>query len=109
MSIRNIAFFEIADEATDTKGTSERLQKFLKAVWKALVPTKEDCLSVQGKMVRGNSRLLAECLRNGMCNYYVPDETIAQKLLRENGAVDSRHADDQHEFCSERSGRRVLR
>lgn len=70
--------FDRAEEATDTTPSSERLRAFTKAVWDALVPRTGECVSLQGELIRANERLLSECLRNGMCNYYVDDETVAQ-------------------------------
>jgi hypothetical protein len=70
--------FELSDQGTDEKPSSERLQAFTEAMWKALVPPRGECVSVQGEMIRGNDRLMSELLRNGMGNYYHPDETTSE-------------------------------
>ena len=72
--------FERADEADaeTNRPASERLQAFTKALWDGLVPKHGACTSVQGELVRANDRLLGECLRNGMANYFDPDETLAE-------------------------------
>jgi hypothetical protein len=52
----------------------ERLEAFTRKVWDALVPPSGECASVQGEMVRAHGRLTSEHYRNGMGNYYTPDE-----------------------------------
>ena len=54
--------------------TGARLDAFTKALWDALVPSSGECVSVQGELVRANQRLRSEHFRNGMANYYRPDE-----------------------------------
>lgn len=52
----------------------ERLVAFIESLWKALVPETGECISVQGELVRACGRLQNEHFRNGLCNYYAPDE-----------------------------------
>jgi hypothetical protein len=52
----------------------DRLGAFTRTLWNALVPPSGECVSVQGEMVRAYGRLASEHYRNGMGNYYVPDE-----------------------------------
>jgi hypothetical protein len=70
--------FDLSEQSTDTSLGSERLQAFLKAMYEAFVPSSGECISLQGELVRASDRLWSECLRNGMCNYYVGDESVAQ-------------------------------
>lgn len=80
MSAAPLERFVRSDEATDTRPASERLRAFTKVIWDALVPANGACQSRQGELVRGNARLLSECLRNGMSNAWVEDEPLAQNV-----------------------------
>jgi hypothetical protein len=53
---------------------SDRLLAFHKAMWDGLVPKSGECASVQGELVRVIERLMSELLREGMGNYYTPDD-----------------------------------
>lgn len=60
--------FELHEEfSAEPEG---RLRAFIDTLWKRLVPSNGECVSVQGELVRVNGRLTSELFRNGMCNYY---------------------------------------
>jgi hypothetical protein len=69
--------FERADEATDDKPASDRLEAFTQAIYTALVPESGACVSMQGELVRAIERICSEALRNGMMNYYEASEPLA--------------------------------
>jgi hypothetical protein len=52
----------------------DRLRDFLGAIWKTLVPSTGECASLQGELVRADARLSDESYRNGLGNYYHPDQ-----------------------------------
>src|SRR5262245_60792312 len=64
--------FDRTEEAVESRMSSERLQLFTKALLDACVPLPQsgECGSVQGELIRANTRLQSEYFRNAMGNYY---------------------------------------
>ena len=57
---------------------SERLRAFTKASYETLVPASGSADTIHGELLRANDRILSEALRNGMANFYNPDETLEE-------------------------------
>lgn len=72
--------FSRDDEASDGRPTGPRLESFLDAVWKALVPKQGECRSVQGQLVLAIQHLQAVFLRDGPEPYY-DTEGSANRLV----------------------------
>ena len=66
--------FERDEEASENRPQSERLVAFTKVLWDALVPKDDECVSVQGELIRASGRLQHEYASNAMYNYYWADD-----------------------------------
>jgi hypothetical protein len=65
--------FDRTDQGIGLQMGSERLRAFYEALWKAVVPSSREPVSLQGELLRVVTWLRGDFLKEGMENYYGDD------------------------------------